>query len=329
MFARLAAKSPSPLPAKAVSPLGPDKAMFTFEDDLKGVPDTAKTINPERAGSPALPARAVSPLGPDKAMFTFEDDFKGVPDTTKTADSERADAKARQSLAPTAPLSKQPQDQHRRAESPEKSSVGSRDAVEQDKSQSNPAEEYMRKAAAYLNELPCKPGDSVHTIKTAAGKLRAAYETSPSESQTPDVEKLRSRYAFAIISYVNQKAKLSQEPLTAEFVKKTLLANNGDLLRTLAALVEGKYIAVDNLKHVTDLCQYILDVLPKPDVSSTPGERLQSEEAQTGGVSLGAHANVPAKPSIKVTPSPTQAAADPMEGMKSWPTREKREHGKS
>lgn len=280
-------------------------------------------------GPSALPAKAVSPLGPDKAMFTFEDDFKGVPDTTKTANSERADAKARQPLAPTVPLSKQPQDQHRRAGSPKKSSVGSRAAVEQDKSQSNPGEEYMRKAAAYLNELPCKPGDSVHTIKTAAGKLRAAYKTSPVESQTPDIEKLRSRYAFAIISYVNQKVKLSQEPLTAEFVKKTVIANNGDFLRLLAALVEGKYIAVDNLKQVTDLCQYILNVLPKADVSSTPRECLQSEETRTGGVSLGAHTNVTAKPPIEVIPQPTQAAADPMEGMKAWPTREKREHGKS
>jgi hypothetical protein len=276
-----------------------------------------------------LSAKAVSPLGPDKAMFTFEDDFKGVPDTTKTSTSERADAKARQPLAPTAPLSKQPQDQHGRAKSPQTSSVGMRDAVEHDKSQSNPGEEYMRKAAAYLHELPCKPGDSVHIIKTAAGKLRAAYRTSLSESQTPDIEKLRARYAFAIISYVNQKVKLSREPLTAEFVKKTLLANDGDFLRLFAALVEGKYIAIENLKHVTDFCQYILNVLPKADVSSTPRERLHFEEAQTGGVSLGLRTNDPAQTPIEAAPQPTHAAVDSSEGLKAWPTREKREHGKS
>jgi hypothetical protein len=276
-----------------------------------------------------LPAKAVSPLGPDKAMFTFEDDFKGVPDTTQAPNSERADAKARQPLAPKAPLSKQPQDQHGRAESLQTSSVGTCDAVEHDKSQSNPGEEYMRKAAAYLHELPCKPGDSVHIIKTAASKLRAAYKTSPSESQTPDIEKLRARYAFAIISYVNQKVKLSREPLTAEFVKKTLLANDGDFLRLFAALVEGKYIAIENLKHVTDFCQYILDVRPKADVSSTPRERLQSEEAQTEGVSLGPQTTAPAQTPIEAAPQPTQAAAYLSEVMKAWPTREQREHGKS
>jgi hypothetical protein len=276
-----------------------------------------------------LPTKAVSPLGPDKAMFTFADDFKGVPDTTKASNSERADAKARQLLAPTAPLSKQPQDHHGRADSPKQLSVSTRDAVEHDKSQSNPHEEYMRKAAAYLHELPCKPGDSVHIIKTAAGKLRAAYETSLSESQTPDIEKLRARYAFAIISYVNQKVKLSREPLTAEFVKKTLLANDGDFLRLFAALVEGKYIAIENLKHVTDFCQYILDVRPKADVSSTPRERLQSEEAQTEGVSLGPQTTAPAQTPIEAAPQPTQAAAYLSEVMKAWPTREQREHGKS
>ena len=278
-----------------------------------------------------MPAKAVSPFGPDKAMFTFEDDLKGVPgiDTAKTSTSERADSKARQPRTPTVPLSEQPRDQHGRPESPKMSSVDSRDAVEQGQSKSNPGEEYMRKATVYLNKLPCKPGDSAYIIKTAAGKLRAAYETSPTEPQSPDIEKLRSRYTFAIISYVNQKVKLSREPLTADFVKKTLLANNGNFLQLFAALVEGKYIAIDKLEHVTNLCQNILDVLPKADVSSPPGERKQSEEAQPGGVSLGFRKNVPAKPPIEATPQPTKAAADPMEGMKAWPTREKREHGKS
>ena len=277
----------------------------------------------------SLSTKAVSPLGPDIATFTFEDDVKSVPDKAKVPTSERAGSKAHQPLKPTLPLSEQLQEQHRRAESPKKSSVGSCDTVEQGESKNNPGEEYMRKATAYLKELPCKPGDSAHIIKTAAGKLRAAYETSPAESQTADIEKLRSRYVFAIISYVNQKVKLNREPLTADSVKKTLLANNGDFLQLFAALVEDKYIATDNLEHVTNLCQYVLNMLPKADVISTPGERRQSEDAQTGGFALSSHTDVPAKSPNEVTPQPTNAAADPLEGMKAWPTREKREHGKS
>ncbi|KAF2996068.1 hypothetical protein E8E13_003965 [Curvularia kusanoi] len=312
-------------------------------------------IAPLPQKSPPPPAKFTSPVRPDKDMFKFEDFVDAVPVPTKESDSGRAQAdgkkqseqSGREQLEevkralltkmnlnpkplPSAPL----RDHHKVDQSQQEAPGGMDDAAKSGDSQSTLEAEYLRKATAYLNDFPCKPGESAHLIKNVAGKLRAAFAASLTEPVTDNVEKLRSRYVFAIVNYVNQKVKMSSKPLTANDVKSLLQIDNGDLLRLCATLKEDGFLAFHSLEHVTNLCQYILYVEPPAGASSSSDNSVPEKRLDAGGsgqiaTSSGSPriAKVSAELPMDTTGQSTKFADDPMEGLKAWPTAEKRDHG--
>jgi hypothetical protein len=73
-----------------------------------------------------------------------------------------------------------------------------------DLSQAELEQLYLRKAVEYLNALPNGNNIDVHTIKIVSQKLRSSY--TPNTKLSPDeINKLKTRYAFAIVNYINQE----------------------------------------------------------------------------------------------------------------------------
>ena len=269
---------------------------------------------------PSRPAIELSPAGPDKSMLSFDNCSETITATTKVFGSASSEEQGQPCPAPALPDTGRLQGQPTHAQSSSKTQQTPSIATWQCEPQDECEGEYLRKAAAYFSTLPTRPGDSAHIIKVVATKLHAAYVSNVTELQTEEVERLRARYIFAVTNYANKKVKLNPEPLTADFVKKVLRNSNGDFLQLCAALVKDKYIALESLKQVTDLCQNVLDVLPKADNSSAI--RLLDiptvDENTRSAASTAPVANTSKK-----------ASGDPLEGMKAWPTQEKREHGMS
>lgn len=174
---------------------------------------------------------------------------------------------------------------------------------------------YLRKAAEYLIVLPNSNNVSVQTITTVAAKLRGSY-TLDGKLNAGEADKFKARYAFAVVNYINQVVKKSAKPLTAEFVKKTLQDNDGDILSLYAALVQGGYLTLENLDEVAGLCKTILDILPKVEPTIPASRTASKTTTETKPVSTVAIENEP-------------LAKDPMDSVKSWPTQEKRETRKT
>ena len=179
-------------------------------------------------------------------------------------------------------------------------------------------QEYLRKAAEYISVLPPGLNNSAHTIKAVSVKLQDAYTPNVGQMSQAEVEKLRARYVFAVVNFVNKKVKLNPRPLKGDLVGKVLRDSNGSLLKMCAALIEGEYISLDSLEQITGLCKNILDVLPKAeDVSFTQAKVPIADMLKTQSA-------VPATPAV---PTSRVAPGDPLDGMKAWPNQEKREHG--
>ena len=191
---------------------------------------------------------------------------------------------------------------------------------------------YLQKAAAYLETLPTSPGDMSHSIKGVAKKLRTTYIPNVDNIHSEEAEKLRARIVLAVRNAVNQKIKLSSEPLTADTVKKILLDCEGDFLQLCAALVKSGHIALSDLKHVTEICQTVLDVLPKPDAPpAATSARASTVTYNSPFATLTAFSKgsriEPASDKKIDAATDDKAHGDPLAGMKAWPTQEKREHG--
>lgn len=199
-----------------------------------------------------------------------------------------------------------------------KTSQAPRSTVQQDVSQDELEQEYLCKAAKYISALSGNANASINMIQTVSRKLRISYASEAAKLRTGEFEKLQARYAFAVVKYVNEEVKLNLEPLSADFVKRSLHNGNGDILRLCAALVDGKYIALDSLEQVTGLCKNILDVLPKAD--GAPSAQPNTFSVDTANSSLIASAS-------SLTIAAKEKAADPLDGIKAWPTQEKRERG--
>ncbi|KAF1925673.1 uncharacterized protein M421DRAFT_423502 [Didymella exigua CBS 183.55] len=269
--------------------------------------------------TPSMPlrlAKELSPTGPDKSFFASDDRANTVAAVVQTKTE-----LPRRETAPTQALSEV---------KPEST------ASWQGESQDEREAVYLRKAATYLDTLPTRPGDIAHIIKAVANKLRTAYAQNVTELQPEEVEKLRARIVFAVMSVVNKKIKLTSEPLVTDFVKKILRERKGDFFQLCAALVESGYIALSDFKHVTVLCQTILDVLPKTDSGSAAGmtslKAPSFDDSTKPAASTTRPGQIPAESAIKEKlrlqeKTDRKTRYDPLEDTKAWPTQEKREHG--
>lgn len=250
--------------------------------------------------------------GPDKSFFSLGDRLD-TPTATKKASS-FTDSRSQATETPVLQASKSSHlpDLRSCAETCE---VATRDAPKGDP-QDRPEQVYLRKAAEYLVALPCKPGDSTYIIKTAAVKLHEAYAMTDLQTE---VEKLRARFSFAITTCVNKKLRNSPVTLAADLVKQILRDNSGGLLQLCIALAQDGYIRLDNLEQTTQLCQSILDVLPKAHVSTVSDQAEDPRDAETSS----------SVEPIASAASSKKISNDPVEKMQGWPTQEKREHGTS
>ncbi|KAF9691715.1 hypothetical protein EKO04_010499 [Ascochyta lentis] len=255
------------------------------------------------SATPSRPAEEFSPAGPDKSMFSFED---ALSTRTATTSSSHDQVKT-QHL------------QDRSAEPPSTLSVQDPPSIDcHGKSQDELEQEYLLKAAEYVSALPPSNDNIAQSIKTVSNKLKASYAPNLTRPSPDEVDKLRARCVFAVVTYVNKKVNISQEPLTADFVKKALHDNGGSFLKLCASLVEGNYISLKNIQHVVGVCKNILDVLPKAEGSL-------AGQPNTAGASV-SKAN-PVTSTDHRTSAGNLAYADPIDGMKAWPSQEKRAHG--
>jgi hypothetical protein len=297
----------------------------SFTRPLPSVADQTSSSVPESAHEPELddlfarlstggisvspaPAKAASTstVGPAKSEFSFEEpsiveEKASVPETsTVTLSPPSTKTKASPSIAPAA---QEKTDSPKVVVKVEEVEDGTRT---DDVSQKGVEQLYLRKAADYLSALPGANNVSVQTIKTGFSKLRSTY--APEVKLTTDeIEKLKARYAFAVVNYVNNVLKQSAKPITGEAVKKALEDCDGNLLALYGALASKGHVALDEIQSVVGFCKTILDVLPKAEP-------------------VAALAVTQTKPAT--TADAKTAPKDPMETLKAWPTQEKRENRK-
>ena len=312
------AKPSSPAPVRIQPPSNIELPTQTLE--VKGsLEDMFARLSAATGSVPSRPAKELSPVGPDKSVFSFEDQLNISAPTFKLSDRS-ASVRTPALPPPTFPLHNL---QHVR-DVPEQplarlETLTTPDTPKpQDMSHDELEQEYLRKAAEYISVLPPGLNNSAHTIKAVSVKLQDAYTPNVGQMSQAEVEKLRARYVFAVVNFVNKKVKLNPRPLKGDFVEKVLRDSNGSLLKMCAALIEGEYISLDSLEQITGLCKNILDVLPKAeDVSFTQAKVPIADMLKTQSA-------VPATPAV---PTSRVAPGDPLDGMKAWPTQEKREHG--
>jgi hypothetical protein len=169
---------------------------------------------------------------------------------------------------------------------------------------------YLEKAAGYLDALPPDSVVAVQIIKAVSTKLRDAFAHTASLN-ADDAEKIKARYAFAILNYIN---KAKAKAITSESAKQIVRDSDGKLLRIYAKLVDEEYLSLADMSGVTGLNKVILDVLPKVELNKAP---------VTLKVDLTA---APIKTEAKsVTTVHVAKTEDPMNGLKGWPVQEKRE----
>lgn len=307
-----------PIPSPSVATLPPSKTELPSRTIVaKGsLDDMFARLSGATPSVSLRPAKELSPVGPDKSMFSFDDhaDTSSAAAKVSTASLE---AQTRSHPALARPNTEHPQEIATHTQP--LSEVIPSTTSWQGKSQNEREAEYLHKAATYFSTLPTRPGDSAHIIKTVAIKLHTAFAPNVTKLQPEEVEKLRARCVFAVTNFINKKVKLSPEPLTADFAKKVLCDSEGDFLQLCAALVKGGYIALDSIKQVADLCQIVLGVLPKADNTPTTETFLKGSKVDELPKSAASMASV--------VDTSTKVSGDPLEGMKAWPTQEKREHG--
>ncbi|KAH7374333.1 hypothetical protein BKA66DRAFT_422782 [Pyrenochaeta sp. MPI-SDFR-AT-0127] len=275
MFARLTTQNSTipPRTTGATSFLGPDMAMFSFED-RSGAMETSNGIVQSSVATIHAPV-----VGPKKTNPVNTRTLANIEtDQTKTVD---LDAKA-EDMKPT-----------------------------EDVSHEDLENEYLRKASEYIHALPDSKGTTAYTFKVVAKKLHTSYV--PDIKLDPESnEKLKARYVFAVINYVNQVVKSGTKRLTADSVKQILEDNDGDFLSLCVTLVEEKYLALDNINELTDLCNAILDILPKSEPTIKTPIRCATPVMTTS-----------------IVEAPRAASGSSVDNMKAWPTQEKRDNAAS
>jgi hypothetical protein len=229
-------------------------------------------------------AKKDSPARPESNTFLFEERLSPPGTPTKMPDS------------PTASLSG--------------TTVKPAESISEDEPQAAIEQLYLEKAAEYIQALPCDNIATVQVIKTVLKKLQDAIAPSASLS-ADEAEKVKARYAFAILDYFN---KAKAKSITPEFAKQAVRHSEGNMLRIFAKLVEKECLSLADMGGVVGLNQVILDALPKAELEMAPAIP-KAESTATAS---------------KMETKPVTAKnEDPMNGMKAWPAQEKRETGKS
>jgi hypothetical protein len=146
--------------------------------------------------------------------------------------------------------------------------------------------EYLRKASEYVSALPTSINTPEHLFKTVSVKLHSTY-TPIVKLEPTEIDRLKARYAFAVVNFINQNVNMNVMPLTAHKVKEILQYNDGSFLTLCATLIEESYMTSKNLDHVVGLCKILLDVLPKaiesnenPKSSNDPADKMKLWPAQ-------------------------------------------------
>ncbi|KAH7408639.1 hypothetical protein DE146DRAFT_752764 [Phaeosphaeria sp. MPI-PUGE-AT-0046c] len=189
-----------------------------------------------------------------------------------------------------------------------------------DISQADLEQLYLRKAYEYLQSLPAGNNVSVRALKIVSKKLRSSY-TPETNFSAEEVEKLQARYAFAIVNYVKNNRKKSVKPITSGVAKDILHETNGDMLQIFSKLVDAEYLSLTDIDSSTGLCQSLLDILPRAEATPAP------LEIKLDASTIPADPVADAKPDVATTvTSPEQVPKDLMDTMKAWPTQEKREN---
>ncbi|KAF2448141.1 hypothetical protein P171DRAFT_353738, partial [Karstenula rhodostoma CBS 690.94] len=154
--------------------------------------------------------------------------------------------------------------------------------------------EYMQKAALYVTSLPEDVGPTAELIKGVTTKLQRPY--APSAVLEPDVvEVFKVRYVDAVIAYLDEINK-GTKPVTKDQIGEILTTGDGNFLYLCAVLADQEYLSIDNLDQIVGLSKAVEGVLPEDDDAKS------------------------------ASPAPAGALKDPLEGMTSWPAREKREN---
>jgi hypothetical protein len=256
--------------------------------------------------------KPASPSRPRSGTFSFGDDFVALDDATKATSTSGAAVKSRTSVSSTA-------------------TVVPKQEENKDMSHADIEQLYLRKATDYLEALPSGNNVSVQMIKAVSAKLRCTYAVD-AQLSGDEIERLKARYAFAIQNYVKQVYKKNTKPVTSDYIKKVLQDTNADLLQVCARLVDGDLISLQDMDNVAGLCKMIHHVLPKPETTVS----TSNNDPATPSVGVPATQTTTTPFTSKNAPSTTvqadrkllelvPALKDPLEGLKTWPTQEKRE----
>jgi hypothetical protein len=280
-----------PVSIKVESPVPDNKAESALDDLF------ARLSSSDLSKSSS--AKKHSPERPKSMTFSFEERLSSPSTPTKTLNSSTANPSATP-CKPTESLSDTPIISQI-APNVQQAHVKSLTAIEQ---------LYLEKAAGYLDALPSDSVVAVQIFKAVSTKLRDAFAPAISLS-ADEAEKIKARYAFAILNYIN---KAKTKTITPEFTKKIVRDSDGKLLRVYAKLVDKEYLSLADISGVTGLNKVILDILPKAELNKAPGTPKAESTA------------TPIKTEAKsVGTSHVPKTEDPMNGLKAWPVQEKRD----
>jgi hypothetical protein len=243
------------------------------------------------------------PAGPDIKLFPFE----------KVQNAQDSPIRVSEILAAKPPVTSVGVD-----EAPSEVTAVSTQHVE-NKSQVGLEQQYLGKALEYLLALPDGGSVSVKTIKAASKKLRSTYATE-AKPDNEDSVKLKARYALAIVNYINKVYKNSAQPITPVLAQKALRDSEGNLLTLYGKLVDEDYLPLDNLDNILGLSKYLLDVLPKAELTGTSTGTVERNDLS---------AKTEFEPCANTTTDESKSVSkDPIDSMKAWPAQEKRENRK-
>jgi hypothetical protein len=283
--------------------------MFLFDDIKSGadiVKPTATTIQPKSSESatPTKSEQSSAIVEKETAKMAFIKDFQEKlriqEEVSKKAEAEVDKAKATISAGTLV-----------------KGTSREREGMSQEEFEN----EYMRKAAEFIDTLPDNAGSTALSIRTISKKLRSSFVTGVKVNrENSDV--LKARFAFAVANYVNKTLRKGPKPLTTDSVKQTLKETNGDFLKLCAKLVEEKYIALENIDEITGLVKAMLDILPKAEPLSTPTTITPAAKDTDSLPGDGFH-------TTSRTQNTRSLSRDPMDSINAWPTQAKRENRKS
>jgi hypothetical protein len=282
---------------------------------------------------PSRSAEELSPIGPDKSMFSIDNHADATAAVTKVYNTACTATETPEQSALALSDHGRPHNNATSTQPLPKVERALSTANRQGGSQYEREVLYLRKATAYLDALPTSSDDIAHDIKTVAKKLYTVFALKVDNIKPEEAEKLRNRIVFAVTSAINKKIRLSSEFLTTDMAKSILREHDGDFLQLCAALVKDGYITLSDTKHIVDLCQTVLDVLPKADDGSSVGpssKARMTDVSQKPAPSTARPAEALVKPAVEKKAevmAEKKTNGDPLEGMKAWPTQEKREHG--